>query len=158
VRPRKSKVVTARAKTIDFGTVFEAIRFPQNKRLTVAVSRGFSEQRTACDSLSLGDLIHFGSDSIAPCQRTRPALKSAVPRLPSLTRDGRFERFERCASHAEQTSTFLKVKHCAVSASQSAGLGDLRNAGESAYDHERPAEIARSIMAGNTSSARCRKY
>jgi hypothetical protein len=33
-------------------------------------------------------------------------------------RDG---RSERRASHAEQTSTFSKVKHCAVSASQSEG-------------------------------------
>jgi hypothetical protein len=53
---------------------------------------------------------------IAPCQ---------LPRFSLITRD---ERFERRTRHAEQTSTFLKVEHCAVSASQSAGLGgDLRN-------------------------------
>jgi hypothetical protein len=33
-----------RPKTSDFGTVLERIRFPQNKPLTIAVSRGFSER------------------------------------------------------------------------------------------------------------------
>jgi hypothetical protein len=38
--------------------VLEATRFAQNKRLTIAVSRGFSEHRTACDFLGPGDVIH----------------------------------------------------------------------------------------------------
>jgi hypothetical protein len=70
-----------------------------------------------------------------------------------MTRD---ERFERRASHAEQTYTFLKVKNRAVSAFQNADLGDLREAGELAFDHERPAETARSIISGNEATMRRR--
>jgi hypothetical protein len=46
--------VSSVPKSSDFGTVLEATRFPQNKRLTLVVSRGFSEPRNACDFLSLG--------------------------------------------------------------------------------------------------------
>jgi len=44
-----------------------------------------------------------------------------------MTNEG---KFKRRASHAEQTSTLLRVKLCAVNASQCAGLGDLRNLGK----------------------------
>ena len=49
-----------------------------------------------------------------------------------MTNDG---KFKRRASHAEQTSTLLRVKLCAVNASQCAGLGDLRNLGKVALDN-----------------------
>ena len=42
-------------KSTDFGTVLKGTRFP-DKRFTMVVSRGFSEQRTARVFLSLGDV------------------------------------------------------------------------------------------------------
>ena len=65
-------------KTLDFGTVLEATRFPQNKRLTAAVSKGFSEQRTARVFLSLGDVIHSGAAGHQPINAVEAGIYACI--------------------------------------------------------------------------------